>query len=806
MTRLLLILLLLAPPLSAQTIEGRVLVEETGAVISGATVEVLGEGLSATTNERGAFTLRGVPEGEVTLGIRRLGYAFREVQVTVAGRTTTEIRLAATPVGLDPIVVRSRRTRMIGDPLNASVITGSAHFLSREDLEARTLAFDNVHDVLRRVPGVHVQEEDGYGLRPNIGMRATGVSRSSNVTLMEDGVLIAPAPYAAPAAYYFPVVGRMEAVEVRKGSSQVRYGPRTIGGALNLVSTTIPERASWFFDTSGGPDRTLKVQARAGDSGAHFGWLVESYQLRSDGFKELPMGGNTGFRVGDYLAKFRVNSAVDAPRYQELELKLGYHDEGSNETYLGLTEADFRQTPMARYAASAKDRMDTEHRQIQLRHFVRLTPAVDLTTTAYRNSFARNWYKLQSVLGTGISTVLDDPDGYADALAVLKGAESGEDALEVRANNREYLSTGIQAVLGIRHEGGRAQHDLEFGIRLHEDEEDRFQWEDGYRMLGGTPVRTSRGVAGTHANRVGSARALSLYLQDEIRIGRVSVVPGVRWERIDFTRTDYPTDTPNRDTPTRVRENRVDAIIPGLGAAYEVDHGVELFGGVHRGFGPPGPGAAEETRAEESVNWEAGLRIRRSGLALQAAAFHSDYRNILGQATLASGEDEPGGLYNGGAVEAYGVETSLDYDLAWGRDLSVGLPVSLSWTASRATFRTDFESDFGPWGTVETGDELPYLPRHQLNASLGADGGVWSAGLSAAASSRTRTRAGQGPMVQPTDRYLVLNLQADYQVGGATLYGAVQNLADREYIVARRPAGVRPGLPRTLVLGVKVGR
>src|SRR5690606_32293699 len=131
-------------------------------------------------------------------------------------------------------------TRMVGDPLNLSAIPGSAHFLGPQDLEGRKLAFDNVHEVLRRIPGVNVQEEDGYGLRPNIGLRGTGVERSSKITLMEDGILIAPAPYAAPAAYYFPVAGRMEAVEVRKGSSQIRYGPRTIGGAINLVSASIP--------------------------------------------------------------------------------------------------------------------------------------------------------------------------------------------------------------------------------------------------------------------------------------------------------------------------------------------------------------------------------------------------------------------------------------------------------------------------------------------------------------------------------------------------------------------------------------
>ena len=136
----------------------------------------------------------------------------------------------------EPLVFE--RMRVVGTPEKQDHATGSVHYLDQERLARQD--YENIHRTLTQVPGVNVRDEDGYGLRPNIGMRGSGVERSANITLMEDGVLIAPAPYSAPAAYYFPTAGRMEGIEVSKGSASIRQGPRTNGGVLNMISSSIP--------------------------------------------------------------------------------------------------------------------------------------------------------------------------------------------------------------------------------------------------------------------------------------------------------------------------------------------------------------------------------------------------------------------------------------------------------------------------------------------------------------------------------------------------------------------------------------
>ena len=83
----------------------------------------------------------------------------------------------------------------------------------------------------------------------------------------------------------------------------------------------------------------------------------------------------------------------------------------------------------------------------------------------------------------------------------------------------------------------------------------------------------------------------------------------------------------------------------------------------------------------------------------------------------------------------------------------------------------------------------------------------WRLTLSAIGSSASRTRAGQGtiPVGQGTDPFVVLNFAGEVDVpGGGTLFVGVQNLTDRRDRVARRPAGVRPGLPRTVLVGFRM--
>lgn len=693
------------------------------------------------------------------------------------------------------------RVMVIGHEERAVDIPGAAHYINEETLD--DFSYGDVGRVLQKVPGVVVQEEEGFGNRPNIGIRGGRSERSADITLMEDGVLIAPAPYAAPAAYYFPRVSRMEGVEVRKGSSTVKFGPRTTSGAVNLISSSVPRQEQLEALAGYGSYNTQRGNLSYGSTHGNVGFVIDLGHEYSDGFKDIDIvGGDSGYSIQDAMGKLKFTSDPATKYYQSMEFKLGYTQEDSDETYLGLTEADFDADPFRRYAASQVDNMDADHQQYQMRHYIDLEWA-DFTTTLYRNNFKRNWYKLQSVTLNGAKEGIDEALEDSAYLAALKGQTdlSGDASNNfiIRANDREYYAQGAQVDMATDLRLGQTSHLVEAGVRFHQDEESRFQQEDRYAITGGVMSLASAGAPGSNANQDVSAQAAAFYLLDEISYGGWTFVPGMRLEHISLESENYRTGS--------YVKNTVDAFVPGMGVGYAFTEAFSLFGGVHKGFAPPSPGSTGDEE-EESVNYELGLRYTPEPYAFELVGFFNDYENLLGRCTISSGcLDATGEQFNAGEVDVYGLEASISADIA--PLLSVNnlkLPVGLAYTYTKAEFQNSFTSSFEEWGNVTAGDELPYVPDHKITVTAGVEHKVWEIHLAGTFVDEMRTTAGSGPVSygEGTDAHFVLDASAEYEILENTrLFATADNLLDREYVAARRPAGARPGKPLTVLAGVK---
>lgn len=692
-------------------------------------------------------------------------------------------------------------------PLEISVVgtrvqqtSGSAHVVSAKQLQR--FRQDDPHKILLGVPGVYIRGEDGFGLRPNIGIRGALSDRSKKITLMEDGVLFGPAPYSAPAAYYFPLMMRMESVRVVKGPSAVSFGPHTVGGAIDLVTAAIPSERRGMLDLSFGQFMHRKLHFRQGIADDNYGVLIEVAHLANNGFKELDGGGDTGFARTELMLKGRYVFDPTAKVVNELELKAGYGGEVSNETYLGLTDADFEKNPYRRYAASKLDHMEWNRTQFQLTHRARFSKILDLTTTAYRHDLHRIWRKVNGFRGAALSNVLGNPSDPRNAVyyGVVTGQiapSSDDETLLIGPNDRAFVSQGVQSTISYRPRTGPVRHRIEYGLRLHYDSIRRLHTQDGFLVEGQTLVPEGRFTETTADNDMGTY-ALSMHASDAATWGPLTLTVGARLESIRSVTEDHLTGV---ETIT-VQQ----VIVPGAGVFLALPKHFGLLAGVHQGFSPVPPGQEVPVRPEKSVNYEAGVRWAPKRFRAELIGFYNDYQNLTNICTFSTGcvQEDLDQQSDGGQARVYGLEAYAESELKV-RD-NLALPGRFSYTFTDARFATDFQSADPIFGNVRAGDELPYVPRHQLTASLGVEMPRWGVNLSGTYVSAMRESAGQGEAAPgtATDAYFLLDAAVNVRLlKWLTVYGNGRNLLDATYIASRRPYGARPGSPRWLMLGAK---
>lgn len=708
---------------------------------------------------------------------------------------------------LQEIVVSSQQ--ILGSKFKARNRTGSAYYISPEEI--RRLGYTDINRMLKAVPGVNMYEEDGFGLRPNISLRGTKAERSERISIMEDGVLAAPAPYSAPAAYYFPNVARMEAIEVLKGSSQVQYGPFTTGGAINLVSTPIPNCFSGKANISYGSKNTFKSHTSVGSSWKHFGYMVEYLRYQSDGFKKYEDHAAKGFKRNDIIAKIRVKTDHVKGVNHALELKFGYADENSDETYVGLSADDFKKTPFLRYPGSQMDKLKTDHRQWVATYLLTFSNKLKITTNAYYNYFHRNWYKLNDVRAgitskekRSIADVLVDPETNIRYFDILTGkTDREEEALLVRANNRTYRSRGIQTRAEYRFNLNEFFFDLEFGLRYHADEEDRFQWDDSYSMKNKKMVLFMEGIHGTNANRVTSANALAGYLLAKLRYDAWTVTAGLRYEDVDLLKKDYTKEDLARSGKVRIETpNHARVLIPGVGLHYQLMPAASVFFGIHKGFAPPS--AELYQKPESSVNMELGTRVAIGNFRAELIGFYNNYSNMLGSDLAASGGAGTLEQFNVGEARVKGAEFLVQYQ-PLPKNCNVRLPLQVSYTYTDTEIRNSFESH--SWGNVVRGDEIPYIFKHALNMQLGIECKWFYANIGARYNSDMRTSSGQGTIAErekvPANLIFDASLNVFVNKYLTVRLNAI-NLTNRVYLTSRHPAGLRAGHPFGIYAGANV--
>jgi len=714
--------------------------------------------------------------------------------------------------------------KVVGSKSNVKQIAGSAAYIDATDIQKQN--YDNVDRVLRKVPGVYTREETGQGIFPNISIRGVDPGRSTKVTIMEDGILTAPAPYSAPAAYYSPTVGRMSGLEVLKGSSQVRYGPRTTGGVINYLSTNIPTQEEYYLKASFGTFGEIRNHLYFGntihtDSG-NFGYLIENYDRRNEGFRHINEtadfrngNDNNGLKNTEPMVKMSFEPNTD--KYQRFEFKFGYTKREVNETYLGLNESLFNQDPFQRLAASRFDKLDSEHFRTYLRHFIEMSDQTNIVTTAYGNHFFRNWQKSHDCRSTAssLSTCITSDAG----LALLNGTGAG--TWRLRNNNRNYYLYGLQTRATHTTTIGATDHKFSAGVRYHYDQIRRFQFNEDYTQdSSGAITSRSDGAPGSAGNRRQKTTALAINLEDEIKYGKWTVKPGVRYEHL-WQRFQRFAPESEQD-----RERNYGVVTGGGNANYKLNDRQDIFGGVFRGVSTPDPSGATKTgteRVEEetSIGYEFGTRYTRPehGFSTELIGFWTDFDDLVVSAiTGASGALE-GETSNLGEVRSRGIEFQVQYDPAVSRGWSFNNPWYFTFTYTNAEFTSDAASaaidEENIFTGAKDGNEVPYVPDVQFaigtgfefeKFSINFDGQYISETFGTGDNATTEVNLGGAadPRFGLVDDVFLLDASMAYQFNSnVKAFTNFRNITDETYIASRLPHGIRAGAPFQMFGGME---
>ncbi len=741
-----------------------------------------------TTDKLGAYSFHNLTPGQYQLTASARGFAPLQQLVTVSEGKSTSVDLsleAASPA--ETVVVMASQILPTAERIEG--VPGSVEVIDAQTLETSRVLSSS--EALRKVSGLNVRDEEGFGLRPNIGIRGLNPTRSTKVLLLEDGLPLTYAPYGDNASYYHPPIERFDSVEVLKGSGQILFGPTTVGGIVNYLTPNPPAQPMGTLTLVGGTGDYFNGHLNWGSTWKNTGVLIDLTRKQGEGARRDQRFGLNDFNIKT-ISNFGLKHA--------LTLKGNYYGERSNLTYSGLTEAEFRADP--RQSIFRNDFFRGDRFGVSAAHAYVPNSSLVLTTNAYASYFHRDWWRQSSNSGERPNRLNTLPGGDPDCRGMI-------DLLTTCGNQgrlRKYFARGAQTRLHAAFDLFGIRNRADFGGRIH------FETQNRRQENGDTPnART--GILVEHNERKNSA--YSAFYQHQIDFSDFTITPGMRVEHIRFVRTNRLANgglgvTGNTD---------LTQIVPGIGVSYHPSPLLTVFAGLHRGFAPPrtediinnNTGGVIDLDSELSWNYELGFRsLPARGLQLDATVFRMDYENQIVPATIAGGVGST--FTNGGETLHQGFEFTgrVDSGTIFRSRHNFYLRSALTWIPIAKFTGVRFSSVGGFSNVNVSGNRIPYAPENLLNLNVGYSNdkgvdsfieGVYVSGqFSDDLNSVDPTPNGQRGTIPS---YMVWNASFNYRTESlrSTFFFTIKNLFDRTYIVDRS-RGIMPSSPRLLQAGL----
>ena len=779
--QLLLLTLLLAPALAAQTpgtgsMRGKV--AGPNGPIAEATVRLMGADRHAATDQAGEFRLDDLSPAQYTLEVVAVGFVAerRPVRVLEDSVTTVSIRLRPEAQQLAEVSVTGRAPapRPVGimpDALDGQVYSGKKTTVLALDSLDVNAAQDISRQVLGRVPGLNVSETEGAGFPSNgIGFRGLNPTQSTEVNVRQNGYNIAADPYGYPEAYFIPPAEALSQVQLIRGASSLGYGSM-FGGAVNYVIRDGAPRSAPVARArfTGG---SYAAFDGFGDVGGGFG------DVTYYGFVQY--GSQNGWRPNGDVEHVNGFGRVRWHASNRWQFGIEY-SLLRNEIHMpgGLTDAQFKADPSASFRA--RNWLASPWNILALTANYSPARNVTLYTTLWGNLSQRYLVWRNEDGGAGAPDDIDPATGQFVPREVEREKFTNA-TLESRLNWTFPLfgRTGTFAA------GVRA-----FAGRMHRQEGGQGTTGSDFDMTVTGPYEKDLNFYNTN---------LSGHIEQVVPLGdRLVVTPGIRLEYLHSTTEGY-TDT----TFNPLARNRTFAL-PGVAAQFRTSSTTELYGSVARSYRAIDYSSltpfASVSRIDLNLRDPNGYttdlgwrgRLANSALSFDVGVFRIEYGDRIG---LVSGVDPDGTAFtlrtNTGNSVHRGVEAYFEI-----HPLSVlGGSTIGDISIFDAFAYTDAEYVAGEF----EGNRVEYAPEFVNRVGLtyargGLSGTFQVSSVSQQFGDANNTIGGPDANVGLVPAYAVLDLTAHARLGRRfSLGGGVNNLADKHYFTKRTDEYPGPGI------------
>jgi len=694
---------------SENTIQGYVFRADSRIPLIGANIILKskdGSNFGASSDKEGYFFIKSIIPGDYDVIVSFIGHEEFSQNITIEEKNVYNLEVF---LSIQPIVMT--KLNIISDSKSSyDNLPGAATIIDSKRM--KIISPIGTQEILEKIPGISGFADDGIGnSRISIGIRGLNPRRSSRTLILEDGIPIQPALYIYPNMYYNPPSERISRVEVIKGSGAIAFGPQTMGGVINYFTKRPRNNFGGLFRFTGGENGFLSLFSEIGGWGTDK--ISPELQLlykRGDGFRD-----NNNFE--QINSTFKLTNQISEKKNIYFKANLNY--ENSNATYTGLTQWSFENNP--NFNPKNHDNFKIIRTSFDFIETTNINSKLTKTSSAFINYFDRRWWRENDIFIKETDYGTDNPKPqpyYSNADLVRVGG--GVDNFGIL---RTFYVIGYDQNYKYEHSILGNKANLDIGARIYWDRfiDDKqtgvnVDSRDGIYYIEPENETDSPEIVGQSHHY--QTMALSTYFSEKIDFEIISLSPGLRIEIFEQERVD-------RLSGSLYQDKNLIVVLPGIGFSKSL-FGMNLFGGLHRGFTPPSSGALKilnfgdnissgglDLESEKSWNKEIGIRGDLRLLNFELAGFHLDVENLV-----AAGRGTA--FKNLGKVQTYGLEFNAMFRLSELNKMIPNIFATYTYLQTEVLDGEIVSYVSGTYGSTISinGNELPYSPKSTLIIGL----------------------------------------------------------------------------------------